>query len=222
MNDNRTALAMLDVLAPASDQMWFTVIDGAPRNNSLPRFRTILGNKILSSDPRQATRAALRQLFSAPVAGNLAVGCVFFRPNRQRMDVDNMLKHVCDSATGIVWHDDSQVTSVMGRVELDCEHPRTIVLIAKHESTMVRNLGAVVECPICGTGFIPPTSKRRMLCSEHCRIEFQRKRNRDSAKRIWKDCITCGAKTSRPGVLRCRSCWLHRSESELRVGAATV
>lgn len=71
--------------------------------------------------------------------GNLAVACVFYMPTRRRVDGDNMIKLVLDAGTKAgVWHDDSQVTTKLLRVELDRDYPRTEVALCRSISTLAR------------------------------------------------------------------------------------
>lgn len=75
----------------------------------------------------------------APLLGNLGMVCVFYRPDRRRIDADNMLKLVCDAGNiARVWGDDAQVTTKLARVELDKDHPRTEVVIGRMASSLLR------------------------------------------------------------------------------------
>ena len=72
--------------------------------------------------------------------GNLALAAIFYRPNRQRIDVDNMLKLVLDAGTQArAWHDDCQVTTIAARTELDAECPRTEIALMPANSTLYRS-----------------------------------------------------------------------------------
>lgn len=134
------ALDMFGFLAPESAFMHMVIVDGVPKSKARPRFRE--GGKVYASkeqlDSERALGWQLKAEFPEPLEGNLAVGCVFYRPTRHRIDVDNLLKHVMDSANKIVWHDDSQVTAQLGILELDEERPRTVIMVAAHESSMAR------------------------------------------------------------------------------------
>lgn len=166
------ALAMCSVLSAGTDNMTFLVLPGDPYSKSRPRFSRNGKTYVKKEDRQQeeVTALRLRQYFKQPKTGNVALGCIFFRSNRQRIDADNMLKHVCDAANGIVYLDDSQVTAVLGIVELDAEHPRTIIVIADHVTTMTRGTDATVPCQQCSTPIsvigrkTPPE-----FCSRTCR-----------------------------------------------------
>ena len=73
------------------------------------------------------------------LAGNLGMVAVFFRPDKRRIDGDNMLKLVCDAGNlARAWGDDSQVTTKLARIELDKTHPRTEIAIGPMTSTLTR------------------------------------------------------------------------------------
>jgi len=151
--------------------MHFLVIDGPPKSKARPRFRR--DGRVYASPEQIAAEQALGWRFKAsfpePMAGNLGVGCIFFRPNAQRIDVDNMLKHVMDSANKVIWADDSQVTAQVGIVELDAEHPRTVIVVGRHVSSLDRSEYAVKTrvCPTCGVTF-QSKQKNPKFCSRSC------------------------------------------------------
>lgn len=130
--------------------------------------------------------------------GNVAVAAVFFRSNRHRVDVDNLLKTVLDGITksGLVWADDDQVTAVLGVVEYDPTNPRIAVAVANHESTMLRGDARLTRtCETCGTAFQPHSDRQRgRYCSRACR-----------PRRV-QICSSCGGPTSAPHVKRCLPC----------------
>ena len=146
------------------------VIPGAPPSKARHRFRRN-GAAYMSPEDRAAEAATathLRSVFDAPFTGNVAIGCVFFRPNRQRIDTDNLLKHVCDAATGIAWIDDSQVTAVFGRIEYDPTNPRTVLVVGNDQSTMLRGTDAWLPCVVCGSPVPMDSRSQRRTCSREC------------------------------------------------------
>jgi Holliday junction resolvase RusA-like endonuclease len=171
-SDVQRALDLCAVLCPGTESMDYGTIHGAPPSKSRPRFGPN-GHAYTSKESRIAERATamqLRQIFNEPRTGNLAIGAVFFRPNRQRIDVDNMLKHLLDAAKGILWIDDSQVTAVLGIVELDSDSPRTLVMLGEHISTLDRSPVADGVCIQCGITFRRTSSTvKQKLCSDECR-----------------------------------------------------
>jgi Holliday junction resolvase RusA-like endonuclease len=109
--------------------------------------------------------------------GNVQVGLIFYRSNRQRIDLDNLVKQVLDAANGIAWLDDSQVTSIVARLEFDGERPRTVISLRDDsKSTMRRGEDALSEaaCERCGADFrfhAYPSQKPPRFCSRGCRME---------------------------------------------------
>lgn len=73
---------------------------------------------------------------------NVVVVAAFCRPDRRALDVDNLLKHLLDSANRTLVYDDSQVTAAGAVVEYDKAAPRTVVLIGEHASSMPRDATA--------------------------------------------------------------------------------
>lgn len=71
------------------------------------------------------------------LTGSLVMVAVFYLPDLRTRDTDNLVKHVLDSANGVLFKDDRQVTAQAGYVELDRERPRTIVMVGADELTSV-------------------------------------------------------------------------------------
>lgn len=127
-------------------------IPGAPHSKSRPRF-TRTGRTYHKSDDVKAehrTGIYLRATVREPFTGNVAIACLFFRPDRQRIDADNLLKHVCDAANGVLWVDDCQATATVAIVEYDKAEPRTVVAVSPHRSSMLRDLSKPPSKPTDG------------------------------------------------------------------------
>lgn len=112
---------------------------------------------------------------SRPFEGPIAVGMIFYRSNRQRIDVDNMVKQVLDAATGVAWRDDSQVMTIVAHKRFDRERPRTIISIrdddASNFETPVERLREAT-CERCGATFryMPfPSQRPQRYCSRTCK-----------------------------------------------------
>ncbi|WRQ08194.1 RusA-like resolvase [Mycobacterium phage dwieneke] len=125
-----------------AEQSYALTIPGLPYSKSRPRF-TRKGRPF--HDPRdksaeRATAVYLRATVRRPYTGNVALACVFYRDTLRRIDVDNLLKHVCDAANGVLWVDDCQCTAITAVIELDRQNPRTVLAVAPHTSSMVRDL----------------------------------------------------------------------------------
>lgn len=139
-HDQERARLLAHALAPGTLDYRMLVLPGAPAAKGRPRF-TREGRAYKTGEDGQAearTGWHFRRAFRQPWTGNLAVGAVFFRPDRQRIDVDNLLKHVCDAGNGIGWLDDAQITAVYGVAELDAQRPRTVLVVARHFSSLDR------------------------------------------------------------------------------------
>lgn len=176
--DRERAERIREFLAPGAAQSWGTVIVGEPHSKSRPRFSN---DGRAYRDPADAeaestTKWRLRRWFrQPPLGGNLALGCVFFRSSMQLIDGDNMLKHICDAGNGILWVDDSQVTAKFAAVELDREHPRTVLVVAPHVSTMLRGTDYVRPCQGCSDPFRPSRSTQK-YCRRDCSAGTRGKR----------------------------------------------
>ena len=164
-SDAIRALEMVGFMSPGAPWLDFIVFKGDPFSfATLGHFRR--GGLSGSRSAREALQQRFRDTFDEPHAGNLAVGCIFFRSNRHRIDADNMVKQVFDAANGICWGDDYQVTAQMSVVELDEARPRTVFILAPHESTL-RRTPDIHHCKTCGNLF-DPSYFRRKYCSVRC------------------------------------------------------
>ncbi len=132
--------------------------DARPASKARPRFDARRGAKPRVYTPEQSRAAEEHMAMSWRLTtkgvtqdGALAIACVFFRPNRQRIDVDNMVKLVLDAGTKArVWYDDCQVVCIVARVELDAESSRTEVALVPSKSTLNRDMYKSSQCPQCG------------------------------------------------------------------------
>jgi Holliday junction resolvase RusA-like endonuclease len=173
--DKDWAFDLYAAFARAGDDEYlvYSEIEGDPWSKSRPRF-TRRGRPYQPRDDRlaeQALRTRLSQRVSESFPGNVMLLCRFYRANLQRIDADNLIKHVCDSATGVLWHDDSQVTLVVGEVLYDPERPRTIILVGNHDSNLLRGEDRKRPCVHCGEPFLPSDGKRmqeQRFCSAKC------------------------------------------------------
>jgi Holliday junction resolvase RusA-like endonuclease len=173
--DREWALNLYGLLGRGGDDeaLFYAVVDGDPWSKSRPRF-TRRGRTYQPRDDEAAEQALKWRLKAAgarPFPGNVMLVCRFYRANYQRIDADNLLKHVCDSANGILWADDSQVTLVLGEVLYDAEHPRTVILAGNHASTLLRGVDAQRPCEHCGKLYQPTPGRKRdeqRFCSREC------------------------------------------------------
>jgi len=107
-----------------------------------------------ASAAERATAQHLRAMVAGrgPLPGNLALGCVFFRSHRGHIDSDNLVKHVCDAGNGVAWIDDVQITAQLGVIEYDPVHPRTLIVVGPHHSSMDRSSIVSVRPPPTNRG----------------------------------------------------------------------
>lgn len=156
-----------------------------------------------------------RSARNSRIEGNVALAAIFYRPNRHRIDVDNLLKTVLDGITlsGSIWEDDSHVTALLGVIEFDADWPRTAVAIAPHVSSLLRGEDSFTHtCETCGKRYRPHGGRGiSRFCSRACRTT-----------RICL-CIDCGGPTSAPHVKRCRKCSvIHRRSGDVQSSPATT
>lgn len=139
--DRERARLLASVLAPAATSGKLLWLPGEPATKARPRFGE--GGRAYKTDEDEQAEAAtgwlLRRAFREPWSGNIGLGAVFFRSDRRRVDADNMLKHICDAGNKIAWHDDAQITALLGFVELDAENPRTVLVVCRHSSSLDRS-----------------------------------------------------------------------------------
>lgn len=157
------------------DDSWLVAFEhpGDPASKARPRF-TSRGNRTYTPTRTLIAQRALAERFQSAmkgrmIEGNVAIAAVFYRPNRQRIDADNLMKLVLDAATAAgVWLDDSQVTAQASVVELDAERPRTLVALGPTTSSLSRR-PLIQICPRCGTHFEAPRLRRpKVYCSRAC------------------------------------------------------
>lgn len=189
-------LTMASALGIATgDKLAMITIPGAPWSKARPRFskkHTYASRE--DHDAQKRTATFLRSVVREPFPGNVGIACIFYRPNRQRIDTDNLLKHVCDAGTGVLWDDDSQCTAIMAVIELDAENPRTVVIIGHHQSTLTRGVDDSITCTVCGK-LMRRTVQRTATMRGHARKTCSRECHtialgyRPLGERI--DCATC-------------------------------
>lgn len=165
-------LAVYQAFGGVGDPVWI-IIPGPPHSKARPRH-TKTGKTYQDPADRNAeavTAVYLRQKVRTPAPANVAVVCAFIRPNRQRIDADNMMKHVLDAANGILFKDDSQVTAQGAVVEYDRETPRTILLYGPHESSLDRTVNRTVPCAQCGKPVkrFEGVKEHTQFCSVKCK-----------------------------------------------------
>lgn len=235
-SDRHRAMRIVEALCDRPE-IHCLVAEGDPCSKCRPRFAN--GHAFTPASTRVAEQALSLRLKELPkFTGNVVVAAVFYRSNRQRIDVDNLLKLVLDAATKSGrWNDDSQVTAVVGILEHDPERPRTVVAFGHHRTTMERGDSTLKPCKACGNLFNPYRVARRQHCSAECRMTLKEPVPCQWCKKPFKrtnshskfcsnpcrhaalteshrtkgqkpKCEICGKQLSRHGYKRCRSCFL--------------
>ncbi|AOT24892.1 RusA-like resolvase [Mycobacterium phage Nazo] len=140
--DAERVIELLRALRIDDDAVRVLTIPGNPYSKSRPRFNRKGGayHKDEDKNAEQRTAVYLRATVRRRFTGNVALAAVFYRSSAQRVDADNLLKHVCDAGNGVLWVDDCQATATTGVIELDRKNPRTVIAVAPHTSSMVRDL----------------------------------------------------------------------------------
>lgn len=180
-NDHTRVLSYLEPLLRGYDsgRMVSFVHDGAPASKSRARWSKKTGRFYTPAESQNA-QTALSWRFrefvkETPWQGNIAIAVVFFRPNRKRIDVDNLMKLVLDAGTKAgVWGDDCQVTHQIAVVEQDADRPRTVIALSPVESSLNRNNTVEMVCIACKKPFLWTRTKGTpaKYCSNQCRIRL--------------------------------------------------
>lgn len=182
----------------------FTV-EGEPESKSRVRFdarnrrtytpdRTVAAERAMAWRFREAARG-----YKPDGSKSYGVVGLFFAATRQRRDVDNMLKLICDALNGLAWVDDNQVLEVAGRKSYvdDKLQARTEVLIYELPPVLPQSM----PCAECGRSVptFPSHRSIRRFCSPACRSAFM------SRGRV-RSCPGCGETFQRKGKRQCEGC----------------
>lgn len=149
-------------------------IEGEPVSKARARF-TKHGSRVQTYTPARTKTAeevvgwAFRRVaprHSVDGRREFGVFAIFHCSTRQRRDVDNMLKLICDGLNGVAWKDDSQVTEACGRRAWSDE-ARTEVLIYRFGDRPERT----TPCKGCGKPLLtyPSWGSHTRYCSAECR-----------------------------------------------------
>ena len=162
-------------------RLLFVTHEGVPVSKARARWSRKSGrfytpSKTVGAELSVASRIN-RSLKGEPFVGSVAVVAVFFRPNFQRIDADNLMKLVMDAATKAgAWKDDCYVMAQASYVEFDPRHPRTLIAICDTKSSMDRDRR--FKCRVCEKLFNRPgcaaISNPPQFCSKKCRYSVQR------------------------------------------------
>ena len=109
--------------------MTVLVIPGPPVPCGRPRL-SLDGHAYMPDRTRKYERSVrhfAKAAFPSPIEGPVRLTAVFYCHNRQRRDVDNLLKSIMDGINGIAFADDSQVVSQSALKLVDKNFPRAVV-----------------------------------------------------------------------------------------------
>lgn len=150
------AAELVELLCVAGTVQHLT-LEGKPERKERARRNSATGRWYTPSKTRVAETAVAWQLKTLrPYLRNVAVACVFYRPNRQPIDVDNLTKLVLDAGTKAgLWHDDRQVTAQLALLEYDPARPRTEVWFGEPKATTMHREGRL-QAPLALEPVIAP------------------------------------------------------------------
>lgn len=151
---------------------------GAPSSKARARMMKagymFTPKKTMDAQRDLANHFASLRVGEPPMVENVAIVAIFYRPNLQRIDGDNLMKLVMDAATqAAIWRDDCQVTAHAALVEFDPIAPRTLVALCPYISSLVRAPEMFV-CPECEKSFERPGWRKKkrkgrpLYCSIPC------------------------------------------------------
>lgn len=201
-------------------ELRIVVHDGPPVSKARARFAIKSRHHYTPETTRTAEDALawrFRALGRPALSKCVAVVATFFRPNYQRIDIDNLTKLVFDAATRAgLWTDDCHVTAQASFLELDVDRPRTVVAICPTTSTLDRS--ARFTCRRCGTLFnrwgVAAQKCPPQFCSRACRYGAIRQEKAHPGQGVGPKgqpaarCVACSAALSKRSYIRCRSCWM--------------
>lgn len=190
-SDDTACFELIGQMRPVEVIARFTV-GGEPVSKARARF-TNYGSKGRTYTPEKTktAEAMVAKAFRSTVPAHTpdadtvyGVFAVFYCGTRQRRDVDNMLKLICDGLNKVAWADDVQVREITGRRDYTAtqDEARTEVLVYRLGMTdrPKRN------CVHCGMAFdMYQSTSARKYCSRDCITAAAR------AKRL-KVCAGCG------------------------------
>ena len=171
------------VLSVSSERILLSaVIEGDPVAHERPRLGKH-GNTY-TPRPTQAYKEKVAWLIKSLVKPasdpheRYGVRAIFCRSNRQRIDVDNLLKSILDACTWAhVWCDDSQVREISATLLTAQPSPRVEFIVYRFCDP-----SPVALCKGCRTPLHQGKGRGRVYCSKVCA---------DKSKRATLHCVTC-------------------------------
>ena len=152
------------------DILFNIIIKGIPIAKGRPRMSKYghVYTPSETSDHENMIAWEIKNIYKSKEAdkkNKFGIRCIFYRPTRQRIDCDNLIKCVVDaiSKTKIVWKDDNQCLEIMGRLFLRDPNPRTEFVVYKIEDETIKDY-----CKQCNKEIIKYNSTNRNYCSLIC------------------------------------------------------
>lgn len=177
-------------------------IKGEPASKARARWTPGHARPYTPTQTRTAERI-VAWAFAASASGHkpkadtgYGVHCTFFAATRQRRDLDNMLKLICDALNGVAWVDDANVTEMSGRKVWVPDKA------AARTEVVVYDLGPItagpsVSCEECGQRVQTyKSTPRRRFCSTACRDSH-------AARGKERPCPGCGVTFRKPKARYC-------------------
>lgn len=192
-------------------------VDGEPMSKARARVvnghaYTPEGTRVAEAGVAVAFQQAAPRHRPLPLGGETAYGvaAVFYHYTRQRRDVDNMLKLICDALNGLAWSDDTQVLEVSGRkilVEKGRQHTDVLIYEVPGGGYLT------AKCAHCGEEMrtFKSWSQINRYCSAECR----------DASRSRASCKSCG-QPFRDGLNKRKYCSDECKQNACRVVAPCV
>lgn len=191
LHDPRSPFALATATIPKSSVLCRLTIHGDPKKDSIGLYGP--GPRSIR---KQQVRARIQNLLMAAYpffainrTHDLGISIAVYTKTRQRRDLDNMIKMICDACTQLIWGDDLQLCEVVSHTYRGHDGPRIHFI--------VYTIGASYQkfCEICQTPLINARktivrSPNARFCSKACYDEAQRK-----GKYVY--CSTCSKRLYR-------------------------
>lgn len=159
---------------PKGETILSLTVEGDPVAHQRPRFtrsgHTYTPEKSVHYKKLVAYR--VRERMTCAQEENCAFGmqAIFYRSNRQRIDLDNLLKSILDACTlAGVWKDDSQVREISSRLYTGEKEPRVEFTVYRMDSTTNGN-----TCGNCGKPIPQGKGTKKRFCNAGCFVQSGR------------------------------------------------